>query len=90
MSIARLLLFVSLSLFAFRGSSAVKCTVDGYNPCRCILSDGYRGIVDLTPIFKNGPIDVSNKLVVCELGVQSDVYWIDLFPNFKTFMLVCY
>ena len=61
-----LLLFVSLSLFAFRDSSGVKCTADGYNPCRCILSDGYRGSVDLTPIFKNGPIDVNQKLVVCE------------------------
>ena len=44
----------------------MKCTADGYNPCRCILSDGYRGSVDLTPIFKNGPIDVNQKLVVCE------------------------
>ena len=44
----------------------MKCTADGYNPCRCILSDGYRGSVDLTPIFKNGPIDDDRKLVVCE------------------------
>ena len=51
-----LLLFLASLWLTFEDRDAVKCTIKEYNPCRCILSDGYRGIVDLMPIFKDGPL----------------------------------
>ena len=49
-------LFLASLWLTFEDGDAVKCTIKEYNPCRCILSDGYRGIVDLMPIFKDGPL----------------------------------
>ena len=57
MAATRPLLSLSFFLLAVRLSLGVKCTLEEYNPCRCVLTDGYRGYVDLSPIFKNGPLD---------------------------------
>ena len=46
--------FLLLSLLAVGVECGVKCTVEKYNPCKCTLSDGYRGTVDLTRVFEDG------------------------------------
>ena len=53
-----LLLFLASLWLTVEDGGAVKCTIKEYNPCRCILSDGYRGIVDLMPIFQDGALVV--------------------------------
>ena len=49
-----------LFLSSFELSSCVKCTTDGTNPCMCVLSDGAEGIVDISPLFKDGFLTVND------------------------------
>ena len=49
-------LLVVLFLASFQISDGVKCTTDSTYPCRCTLSDGREGFVDISPLFSNGPL----------------------------------
>ena len=55
------LLFLPLSLLAVRFSLGVKCILEEYNPCRCVLF----------PIFKYGPLDSSHPRVELSCRVAS-------------------
>ena len=54
--IVELQLVVLVILVSFRLSDGVKCTTDALNPCRCILSDGASGVVDISPLFSDGSL----------------------------------
>ena len=56
MALATFPFFLFLSLMTIGGECSVKCTVEKYNPCKCTLSGGYRGTVDLTRVFEDGPL----------------------------------
>ena len=51
-------LLVALLFLVVRDVKGVNCTlVPALSTCQCVLSGGYHGLVDLAPIFKNGPIN---------------------------------
>ena len=51
-----------LLLTSFQLSSCIKCTTDVSNPCKCFLSEGAVGIVDISPLFKDGPLTAFGTL----------------------------
>ena len=58
-----ILLFL-LFLASFQFSDGIKCTTDNTFPCRCTLSDGPVGFVDISPLFYDGPLTaVDSKCV---------------------------
>ena len=57
--VSSFLLFSVIAVYFSNPSNALTCTTDPDNTCKCHLSDGADGIIDLSNLFSGGPVKAS-------------------------------
>ena len=56
-----IVLVVLLFLASFQLSDGVTCVTNALYPCKCTLSNGASGVVDISPLFSQGNLTTIDK-----------------------------